>query len=107
MADNVAPPKNGNAKRHKSFAAGFSNDTNLAGQSTYPAFAPQVVDFHNAGTSEQNAVYTTENGDSVTQPVAPGQTYPAEGPVKLLKTSGANISALAHWYNNSGYPNNA
>jgi hypothetical protein len=105
MAKNVAPPKVGNAKRHKSFAAGFSNDTDLTAQTGFPAFAPQVVDFHNAGTSEQNAVYTTEAGDAITQPVAPGQTYPAEGPVQLLKTSGANISALAHWYNGSGYPN--
>lgn len=107
MAKNTAPERKGNAKRHKSFSAGWIDATDLTAVSGYPPFAPQLVDFHNAGAAEQNAVYTTQAGDVVTQPIAPGQTYPAEGPVQLLGTSGANVSCLAHWYNNSGYTNNA
>ena len=105
MATSTAPERKGNAKRHKTITAGWSNNTSLSsGNTGYPAFAPQAVDFHNAGTAEQNAVFTTQAGDSVTVPIAPGQTYPAEGPIDSLQTSGANVSAVAMWYNTSGYP---
>src|SRR6187402_223400 len=105
MASNTAPAKSGNCCRHKSVSAGWSDATSLiAGNTGYPAFAPQAVDFHNAGTAEQNAVFVTQAGDTVTVAIAPGATYPAEGPVATLSTSGANVSAVAMWYNSSGYP---
>ncbi len=107
MASNCSPAKGGNATRHKSVSAGWSDATSLVTLALYPACAPQCVDFHNAGTAEQNAVFVTQSGDTVTIAIAPGATYPAEGPVATLSTSGANVSAVAMWYNTSGIPNNA
>lgn len=108
MAENVAPPRGRRSPTHnKKFAAGFADNTNLRAQASLPAHAPQLVDFHNAGSTHENAVYTNEQGVTCTEPVAPGQTLPVEVPVATLKTSGTNVSATCYWFHGNSIPFNA
>jgi hypothetical protein len=100
----------------KSFAAGFST-TDLTAQSGKPALPAQIVDVHNAGSSSQNAVVATAryNPDTgarladevLTIPLAAGETYPVIGPVTELRSSGANVSAVAYWWADRKTPRNA
>lgn len=103
MASNVAPPRGRGGPSHtKVFAAGYADATDLLAQSGKPQHAPQLVDFHNAGTTAQNAVCTDQAGNTHTISVSPGATYPFEVPVATLKTSGADISAVCfYWHGNS------
>jgi hypothetical protein len=108
MASNVAPPRGRSGPSHSVvFAAGFANNTDLLAVSGKPVFAPQLVDFHNAGTAAENAVCTDQAGNTHTISVAPGQTYPFEIPVATLKTSGADISAVCFWWHSGMMPFNA
>jgi hypothetical protein len=94
------------ADASESFAAGFSS-TDLTARSGCPNHAAQVVDFHNASTSTQNAVYVTHRGKTVTVPLAAGQRYSSPCPVSTLSASGANVSAVAHWWLAPGASYNA
>lgn len=108
MAANVAPPRGRGAASHtKQFAAGFANGTDLLAQSGMPQHPAQLVDFHNAGSAYENAVYVTQQGQTVTKPIAPGQTYPVETPVATLNTSGADVSATVYYWHGNSVPINA
>ncbi len=108
MAKNTAPARGpGGPTQNMGFAANFAT-TDLTAQVGKPAFAPQQVDFTNAGSAAQNAVYTMQDGTVVTKVIPPGATYPAEGPIDTITdTSGADVSAVAHWWHANGIPFNA
>jgi hypothetical protein len=107
MAKNAAPAKGpGSPSQHESFAANFAT-TDLTTRALKPAFAPQQVDFTNSGATLQSAVYTMQDGTVMTKPIPPGATYPAEGPIDTITdTSGADVSAVAHWWHGQRMPFN-
>lgn len=109
MAKNVAPRRGSGGPTHITVqAAGFSNNTDLTAVSGRPVFPPQRVDFHNAGSTEQNAVFTMQGASGTTTvSIAPGATYPVEVPVESLQTSGANISAICQWWHGGSAPYNS
>lgn len=89
---------NGPAYYSEPFAANFLT-TVLTTRVGYPNHAPQVVEFFNAGSSAENAVYTDVNGVAHTRPVAAGQPFVPPVPVaSIVDTSGTNVSAKAYWW---------
>ncbi len=108
MASNVAPPRGRSGPSHtKVFAAGYANATDLLAQALKPQHAPQLVDFRNAGSTAENAVFTDQGGNTHTVSVAPGAVYPVEIPVASLLTSGSNVSAVAYWWHGGMVPFNS
>lgn len=89
---------NGPAYYSTPYAANYST-TVLSTVVGRPNHAPQVVEFFNAGTAAENAVYTDINGVSHTRVVAAGQPFVPPVPVaSIVDTSGTNVSAKAYWW---------
>jgi hypothetical protein len=86
------------ARYSKAFAANFLA-TDLTAQTGKPNHAAQVVQFHNAGASAENAVYVTVDGETLTESIAAGGKFIPPIPVASLSASSdADVSAKAYWW---------
>lgn len=103
LVDICAAPRNGVAPYSKALAANFAT-TDLTTQSGKPDHAAQLVEFFNAGTATENAVYTTIDGESHTTPIAAGSRWAPAAPVSSVNTSSdADVSAEVFWWPALGY----
>lgn len=96
-------PAEGVARYSKAYAANFASAT-LYDVDGYPDHAAQLVEFFNAGTSVEYAVYVTIDGNSHTTPLAPLERWAPASPVSSIsQTSSANVSAEAFWWPAEGH----
>ncbi len=103
MAEHVEHPSSivlkGSAYYSKEFGKDFAAVADMSAISGYPNHCPQITEFTNYGTAEENAVYTPKNGTSSTHPIAPGATWVCLVPISVLSaTSGADVTATSYWW---------
>lgn len=86
-----------------SFAANYATTvlTTIVGR---PNHAAQIVEFFNAGTATENAVFLDVNGTQHSEPVAAVTRYSPPMAVSSIHTdSGINVSAKAYWWPALGF----
>lgn len=88
------------ADKAKSFAAGVGAVALDAQAGPFPNFGPQYTEAHNNNNAAtQSAVFTLEDGTTLTVVVGPNETRRVHVPVKALSaSSGADISFVCYWW---------
>ena len=98
LVDICSAPRSGVASYSKALGANFSA-TDLTAVSGKPDHAAQLVEFFNAGTATENAVYTTIDGEAHTTPIAAGARWAPALPVSSVSASSdADVSAEVFWW---------